>query len=280
MYELFKTVLILSVMGSLISLILLIIKPFTEKKLPPFYQYFMYLAVLFSMVIPIYKFIPEKNVGNLNFIAIQPPSQPVIQTEIDVKATTQENEQAQKENTKSEEKKESFSIDFIEILPFIWLFGTVIFLGTVFSSYGIYIFKKRKNSVTLKDNEALETVKRALKIKRKIKLRMSEDVQSPLLTGIFFPTIYLPCKEFSKENTKMILLHELTHYKRKDLAVKWFSIFVNAIHWFNPLCYIISKNLSDICEISCDRAVTKNMDIEERKTYMNTILELAAEKGE
>ncbi len=280
MYELFKTVLILSAMGSLISLILLIIKPFTEKKLPPFYQYFMYLAVLFSMVIPIYKFIPEKNVENLNFIAIQPPSQPVVQTEIDVKSPPQENEQAQKENNKSKEEKESFSIDFTAILPFVWLFGTIIFLGTVFSSYGIYIFKKRKSSVTLKDNEALETVKEALKIKRKIKLKMSEDVQSPLLTGIFFPTIYLPCKDFSQENTKMILLHELTHYKRKDLAVKWFSVFVNAIHWFNPLCYIISKNLSDICEISCDRAVTKNMGVEERKTYMSTILELAAEKGE
>ena len=73
----------------------------------------------------------------------------------------------------------------------------------------------------------------------------------------------------------MVFMHELTHYKRHDLAIKWFSLFVNAIHWFNPLSYLLCRNISDACEVSCDIAVTKNMTEEEQKLYMKTILDFA-----
>ena len=63
-------------------------------------------------------------------------------------------------------------------------------------------------------------------------------------------------------------------YKRKDLIIKWFALFVNAVHWFNPLSYLLSANLSEACEVSCDMEVTKNMNDEEQKLYMKTILEL------
>ena len=78
---------------------------------------------------------------------------------------------------------------------------------------------------------------------------------------------------------RMVLLHELTHYKRKDLLVKWFAVLVNAVHWFNPLCYLACAALSEACEVSCDMAVTKNMTEEEQKLYMQTILHLAAERS-
>ena len=77
---------------------------------------------------------------------------------------------------------------------------------------------------------------------------------------------------------RMVFLHELTHYKRKDLMIKWFSIFVNAVHWFNPLAYLLCANISESCEVSCDMAVTKNMSDIEQKIYMKTILDLVEEK--
>ena len=73
---------------------------------------------------------------------------------------------------------------------------------------------------------------------------------------------------------RMVFLHELTHYKRKDLLIKWLSLFVNAVHWFNPLAYLLCANVSEACEVSCDMEVTKNMSDEEQKVYMKTILDL------
>ena len=66
----------------------------------------------------------------------------------------------------------------------------------------------------------------------------------------------------------------MSYITYKDLIIKWFALFVNSVHWFNPLSYILCANLSEACEVSCDMEVTKNMNDEEQKLYMKTILEL------
>lgn len=64
------------------------------------------------------------------------------------------------------------------------------------------------------------------------------------------------------------------HYKHKDLIFKWFALIVNAIHWFNPFVYLVSANISEACEVSCDMSVIKDLDEQEQRLYMNTILDL------
>lgn len=95
-----------------------------------------------------------------------------------------------------------------------------------------------------------------------------------MLVGILFPSIYIPNKEISNENMRMIFRHKLIHYKRRDLLFKWISLLANVIHWFNPMSYILCSNLSEACELSCDMDVTKNMTLDEPQIYMKTILEL------
>ena len=84
-----------------------------------------------------------------------------------------------------------------------------------------------------------------------IKIRVSANTDSPLLVGVFSTTVYIPCRKIPEERLKMVFLHELTHYMRKDLLVKWISVFINAVHWFNPLVYLLCANLSEACEVSC-----------------------------
>lgn len=153
----------------------------------------------------------------------------------------------------------------------------MIYLTVVIGSYIIYKVKKRRN-IVVTESSLLDEVKRELKIKRRIKIRLSEDISSPMLVGVVFPTIYIPCREISDDKMRMIFMHELTHYKRKDLLIKWFSVFINAVHWFNPLCYLLCANVSEACEVSCDMAVTRNMTETEQKMYMETILDIT-ERG-
>ena len=56
-------------------------------------------------------------------------------------------------------------------------------------------------------------------------------------------------------------------------------MFVNAVHWFNPLAYFLCANIGEACEVSCDMAVTKNMSDKEQKIYMKTILDLAEQEA-
>lgn len=277
MYEFFKTVLILSLFGFGITAILLCLKPFTAKKLPAKWQYYVWIAVLVSMVVPMYKLIPQ---GEAQKILIIPQNQIAAQQSDQV--NEQNTETVIIEQTPIEYREipinSKHQIRLLDLIAYIWFLGVCIFLAVVIASYIVYIIRKQKNAVVLESNYVLEEVKKELNIKRHIKIRMSPEVKSPMLVGVFFPVVYIPCRQIPDENMRMVFLHELTHYKRKDLIIKWISIFVNAVHWFNPFAYLLCANISESCEVSCDMAVTKNISDREQKIYMKTILDLVEEK--
>lgn len=271
MYEMFETVLFLSIFGFCVTAVLLLLKPVTSKKFSAKWQYYAWIAVLLIMIIPFYKFIPQKQIQKIPLAQNQ-----TIQQEIDTVGEA-DAEAVIIQDTPIEYREialtPKFQIRLLDLLSYIWALGVFAYLTVVMGSYAIYNIKKRRKTVTVAENSLLEAVKRELKIKRRVKVRLSEDISSPMLAGVLFPTIYIPCREISDEKMRMVFLHELTHYRRGDLIVKWFGVFVNAVHWFNPLCYLLCANLSEACEVSCDMAVTRNMTDTEQKLYMNTILE-------
>ena len=120
-----------------------------------------------------------------------------------------------------------------------------------------------------------EEVRQALGIRRQIPLRVVPGLPSPMLVGILSPVVCLPDPSLPQDQLRMVLLHELTHYKRKDLLLKWLALLVNALHWFNPLAWLLTRSLGQACEDACDRDVTRDMTLQERKLYMSTILTLA-----
>ena len=273
MTKLFETVLILSLFGFGITAILLCLKPITTKKFPAKWQYYVWIAVLLAMIIPTYKLIPEREVQRIKHMTrTETPA-----TEIEITEITEQVPDVPETQPITEREisvTQDVKIKVLDLLTIIWICGVGIFLMIVMMSYLIYILQRRKNAISMEGNSFLLEVKRELKIRRKIRVRMSPDVGSPMLVGVFFPVVYMPCKEIPHDMMRLVFLHELTHYKRKDLIIKWFALLVNAVHWFNPLSYLISSNLSEACEISCDMEVTKNMNDEEQKLYMKTILEL------
>ena len=279
MYDIFKTVLVLSLFGFGITAVLLVLNPITAKKLPARWQYCVWVAVLISMVLPAYKLIPKKEAQRLAEI----PKNQTVQTQ---QPQTQEKntpDTVVTYDTPIEYREVNLSpkiqIRLFDLIAYIWGTGVFIFLLVVMISYFRFLCRKNKNSVKISDNKIFSEVKNELKISKHIGLKAAADIKSPMLVGVLFPTVYIPCREIPDDNMRMVLLHELTHYKRKDLLVKWFAILVNAVHWFNPLCYLACANLSEACEVSCDMSVTKNMPEEEQKLYMQTILNLATERS-
>lgn len=279
LYDIFKTVLVLSLFGFGITAVLLVLKPITAKKLPARWQYCVWVAVLISMVLPAYKLIPKKEAQRLSEI----PKNQTVQTQ---QPQTQEKntpDTVVTYDTPIEYREVNLSpkiqIRLFDLIAYIWGTGVLIFLLVVMISYFRFLCRKNKNSVIISDNKIFSEVKNELKISKHIGLKAAADIKSPMLVGVLFPTVYIPCREIPDDNMRMVLLHELTHYKRKDLLVKWFAILVNAVHWFNPLCYLACANLSEACEVSCDMSVTKNMPEEEQKLYMQTILNLATERS-
>lgn len=278
MYDVFKTVLILSLFGFGITALLLLLKPITAKRLPARWQYCVWITLLISMVFPAYKLIPKKEAQKLSIVpqnqTVQTTVQPHEETHPDTVVTYDTPIEYREVNLSPK-----ISIRLFDLIAYIWGAGVLIFLLVVIISYFRFLCRKSKNSVKISGNKIFSEVKKELKIKKHIRLKASSDIDSPILVGVLFPTVYIPCREIPDDNMRMVLLHELTHYKRKDLLIKWFAILVNAVHWFNPLCYLACANLSEACEVSCDMSVTKNMSEDEQKLYMQTILNLATERS-
>ncbi len=104
-------------------------------------------------------------------------------------------------------------------------------------------------------------------------------VTSPLLIGFLHPAVILTKAELSDMDFYYTILHEWTHYRRRDLYYKWLVQLTVCLHWFNPFVYLLEREVSRMCELSCDEAVTKDLDAEGKRAYGDTLLRAAAAVG-
>lgn len=157
-------------------------------------------------------------------------------------------------------------INIIRISGFLWLAVAALLLGYRIAKYMMFLRTIKKHSVP---ECSLENIPKRLTV------RKTELLDAPLIVGLIKPILYLPQTEIKEDELDYILLHELTHYRRRDLLYKWFAMLVSSIHWFNPFVYIVSRQIDEECEISCDYEVCKSLTEPQKNAYMAMILDLA-----
>lgn len=119
---------------------------------------------------------------------------------------------------------------------------------------------------------ACDEVKASMSIKRGISVRVSRDVESPLLFGIVHPAVIIPERSFTYKELVMIMAHELTHYRHRDLIVKLLTSAAVCIHWFNPVAYLLARSVNAACELCCDESVLDLLKLEDKKEYGRLII--------
>ena len=271
MTGIFQTILIMSTAGSVLALVLLAAKPLTGKFFSPTWQYYIWLAVLLAMLIPIhlplaYDPIAEYNQGQALVVettAIQEvtPLDPTAGNEAVFEG------KAEPQNVTPAASSTRFT-DLLRQSSFpawLWLAGFVIILSVRLIRYLIFLRIIHRGSkpyaCTRPDFPRLP-------------IRQTALLDAPVIVGLFNPTLFLPRTDLNEQALHYIISHEATHYRRRDLLYKWLTMVMCSLHWFNPLAYIISRQIDEACEISCDYAVTKNLNPAEKTDYMQTILSL------
>ncbi len=92
-------------------------------------------------------------------------------------------------------------------------------------------------------------------LRRNTRLRMMDAAHVPTLAGILRPQIWMPESwpgQFTDEELRNVLLHELGHARRGDLLVQWLFAIAQCIHWFNPLVWIAARAARFDREMACD----------------------------
>ena len=94
----------------------------------------------------------------------------------------------------------------------------------------------------------------------------------PMLAGLFRPALLLPENPPAGDALRFSLLHELTHFRRRDIFRKTLALWVRALHWFNPLVWLTARAMDRDIELSCDESALKHLPPAEHAAYGRTIL--------
>lgn len=174
-------------------------------------------------------------------------------------------------------EKNNAGITALDIMAFVWIIGSLLFLSIHFISYFYYKRQLIKKGRIIEDVSVLcqmTRLKRELRIRRAVQVMEYSEAESPMLTGFLTPILVLPEERYSSEELFFILKHELVHLKRGDVSVKLLLVAANAIHWFNPLIWIMQKEAIVDMELSCDERVTQDTSYAVRKAYTETLLSM------
>lgn len=109
-------------------------------------------------------------------------------------------------------------------------------------------------------------------IKGTVELCVNDLVSSPLLIGFIHARVVLPTTDLSEDDFYYTVLHELIHYKRRDMFYKWLVQLTICLHWFNPFVYLMGHEINRACELSCDERVIRSLSDKSRKAYGDTLL--------
>ncbi len=275
MAELFRAFLLTSAVGTALAIILTLLKPITRKHFSGGWHYYIWLVVLLVMIFPIKLNLPEKpittqNTKTINTTLKEETQTPLTETPITVQEETQPItiQTTQPEKISFMQQIKNFISNNAVLISCIWLSGALLLLLLRLLNYMIFLIRVHRYTEIISCPEVAQYTK------RKIKTRTSEKISSPLIIGVFRPTLLLPETALTPEQLHNILSHEMTHLNRNDLLYKWFVGFVKCLCWYNPMIYFISRQINIDCEISCDLSVVEKMNNEEKKSYIETILSL------
>lgn len=172
------------------------------------------------------------------------------------------------------EQKTTRYIPVTTILFYGYLAGAAAFLLYQGVSYALFrrTVRRWKRDVARADYASLlsDTV-RDLGVSAP-EMIVCEAISTPAVTGLLRPRLLLPHERYDVQELRYILRHELCHLKRRDMLLKLVLLAANAMHWFNPVVYLMLRQADEDIELACDSAATDGLELPERAAYSRTLL--------
>lgn len=165
-----------------------------------------------------------------------------------------------------------------DLLPVAWLCAAVVALG--WTTMVHWRWCRRVNRVAPCTDERLLRLRdaccREAGVRRMTTLVLFDGVAQPAVMGLFRPLLLLPpgAASLNEEQLRLIMLHELGHVRRHDLAVNWVLVVLRAVYWWNPLYWLAASRFGSLREQACDAFVMQRAG-QPTRAYSELLLTLA-----
>lgn len=162
-----------------------------------------------------------------------------------------------------------------DLLLWLWIGVAVILLIRYF--YKRVQVRRILEQYVIKDTDTKEYYESFLndtKI-RSIKIAVIPGEKQAAIFGVIRPIMILPDAVLEEKTVAHMIRHEMKHYANYDLWLKFFVDLLVVIHWWNPVVYVMRKELSLAFELSNDYMVTRDMPELEKLEYAQTLVQAA-----
>ena len=149
--------------------------------------------------------------------------------------------------------------ELLDVLPLVWGNGVLLLLiNLAIGTLRVGRFNAAARPVTDSTLQPLvNELRQRLGLKRPVEIREHPGQFVPLTLGVFRPVVVLPrqARDWTDRLKRMVLLHELAHVRRRDVAYQWLGRLACAFYWFHPLAWWGLRNLRQEREQACDDLV-------------------------
>ncbi|HKS38939.1 MAG TPA: M56 family metallopeptidase, partial [Verrucomicrobiae bacterium] len=169
-------------------------------------------------------------------------------------------------------------LQFAAWLLLSWL-GITVGLLTLLArrSHLISTITRRAVPAPASPEQLLDDCRAQMKIKRRVRLRLSRHASSPAVYGLWRPVVLIPqqlADKLSALQLRAVLLHELAHIKRGDVWVHHAQTLLQILYWWHPLLWLANTRIRRVREQAVDEMVMVQMGVE-AEAYPATLLEVA-----
>lgn len=150
-------------------------------------------------------------------------------------------------------------MDFSRKFVLLWIIGACLFMLFIITDI-LWVHYKYRDAFPCQKifQNIFDELKRKMNLERSpLCLVQSYRAKTPCLVGVRKPRILLPVEGYTEEELRVILSHEMTHYKQKDVILKHVAFLVLAIHYINPFAWMLIFKIQKWSEFACDLAASK-----------------------
>ena len=149
------------------------------------------------------------------------------------------------------------------IFTLVWLCGAALVMGLVLANH---IRARRRYRFSLPFENPPDYVP------KRVRVRILDGLASPLTYGILRPVILLPVERPDERQLEHMLRHELCHIRHMDVLRKLLMLLACALHWFNPMVWLMLYVAGQDMEMRCDALVIRRLGRENRSAYARTLV--------
>ena len=162
----------------------------------------------------------------------------------------------------------------VDLRTVIWLIGALA-CALFFTMAYLKCYREFKTSLPV-DNDYTRRWLCDHPIRRTIEIRQSDRISAPLTYGLFHPVILMPktADWGDADSLKYVLAHEYVHICRFDSLIKLVLTAALCVHWFNPAVWMMYVLINRDIELSCDEAVIRRFGERTKSAYAMTLIRM------